>query len=250
MSTKAIGNKKPDRPSVSTLYDWTHRFKNFSPHTLKLMLWLALATFSLSMFLELSYLIHGIDSNSMIQQIDNRILLWAETLRSPILNIMMLDVTALGGLAFTVIFGFTSVVLFILARDPGAAVHFIITATGGYALSIFTKGLIARPRPDIIPKLIQVSGFSYPSGHAITISAVYLTLAILAGRHFKKTYERMVLFMLAVFLITIVCFSRIYIGVHYPSDILSGAFLGATWALALAALFAKVHWKKHSRTHL
>ena len=235
-------SKKP----ISFLYDWTHRFKSFSPHTQRLMLKSALAAFTLSMFIELSFKIQGIDSASTLQQIDNHILLWAESLRSPILNIMMIDITALGGLALTILFGVVSVVFFLLGRDPGAAAHFVLTATGGYLSSIYTKGIIERPRPDIIPKLIQAGGFSYPSGHAITISAVYLTLAILAARHFKKHIERVIIFVLAIAVISAVCFSRVYLGVHYPSDILSGALLGATWALVLAALFSKIHWKKYS----
>lgn len=238
---KATGKSKK---TVSFLYDWTHRFKSFSPHTQSIMLKSALAAFTLSMFLELSFLIQGLNSASALQQIDNSILLWAEGLRSPFMNIMMIDITALGGLALTIVFGLISIIFFFMARDPAAAFHFIFTATGGYALSIYLKGVIERPRPDIIPKLIQAGGFSYPSGHAITISAVYLTLAILAARHFKKHTDRTIIFALAVLVIFAVCFSRVYLGVHYPSDILSGALLGATWALVLGAIFSKVHWKK------
>ena len=113
-------------------------------------------------------------------------------------------------------------------------------------ISIWTKGIIARPRPSIIPQLIHASGFSYPSGHAITSSAIYLTMAILACRHFKEIRARVILLMLAGIMIALISFSRIYLGVHYPSDTMSGALIGLAWALFMASLFAKTHFAPKS----
>jgi undecaprenyl-diphosphatase len=94
----------------------------------------------------------------------------------------------------------------------------------------------------VIPQLVHASGFSYPSGHSITSSAIYLTMAILACRHFQSMSSRIVLLALAGLMIALISFSRIYLGVHYPSDTMSGALMGLAWALFMAALFAKTHF--------
>jgi undecaprenyl-diphosphatase len=216
-------------------------WKEFSPHWV-VMLWkTGFSLLALVFFLELTA---SVGPTSWFQTWDEQILLSVEQLRSPLLNIMMVDVTALGGLALTIVFGLLAAVLFLMTRDRAGAIHLVLTAGGGFYISMLTKGLVERPRPNIIPQLIHASGFSYPSGHSITTSAVYLTMAILACRHFEGTSKRITLIGLAVVMITLVSFSRVYLGVHYPSDTLSGALIGSSWALLVAALFSKTHFSK------
>lgn len=216
-----------------------NRWRDFSPHTIAIMLKSSFMILCLGLFIRLTF---SVTTQGGIQTFDESILKWVETLRTPFWNSMMLDVTALGGLALTVVLGLLAVAVFLLARDPAAAIHLIITSTGGFFISIWTKGLIARPRPSIIPQLIHAAGFSYPSGHSITSAAIYLTMAILACRHFKSIKSRVALLALAAIMITLISFSRIYLGVHYPSDTLSGALIGLAWALFMAALFSKTHF--------
>jgi len=215
------------------------RWKNFSPHTIAIMLKTSAGLLCLAGFIQLTL---SLMSNDAIQSLDENILLWIETLRTPFLNAMMVDVSSLGGLALTVVLGLLAVAIFLLTRDPAAAIHLVLTASGGFAISLWAKSLISRPRPSVIPQLIHASGFSYPSGHAITSAAVYLTMAILACRHFPSLRARVVLLTLAAMMITLVSFSRLYLGVHYPSDTMSGAFIGLAWALFMAAIFAKLHF--------
>lgn len=217
------------------------RWRHFSPHTIAIMLKSSFAILCLALFIKLTFLVA---SNTIIQNFDEKTLRWIETLRTPFLNSMMLDVTALGGLALTIVLGLLASIIFLLARDPAAAIHLILTASGGFLISIWSKNLVLRPRPSIIPQLIHVSGFSYPSGHSITSACIYLTMAILACRHFKPIKTRFALLALAGIMITLISFSRIYLGVHYPSDTLSGALIGLAWALFMAALFAKTHFLK------
>ncbi len=217
------------------------RWRNFSTHTIAIMLKSSAAIFCLGLVIKLTFSItHG----SAVQTFDEGILRWVETLRTPFLNAMMLDVTALGGLALTVVLGLLAVIVFLLAKDPAAAIHLVLTSAGGFFISLTTKSLIERPRPSIIPQLIHVSGFSYPSGHSITSAIIYLTMAILACRHFKEVSTRVILILLAGVMIALISFSRIYLGVHYPSDTMSGALMGLAWALFMAALFAKTHFKE------
>lgn len=215
------------------------RWKDFSPHTIALMLKTAAGTLCLGLFIRLTFSITG---HGQVQNFDEGILKWVETIRTPFLNSMMLDVTALGGLALTVVLGLLAVAIFLLARDPAAAIHLSLTAAGGFLISSWTKTVISRPRPSVIPQLIHASGFSYPSGHSITSAAIYLTMAILACRHFDTYRSRMALFSLAALMIALISFSRIYLGVHYPSDTMSGALAGLSWALFMGALFSKTHF--------
>lgn len=222
------------------------RRKDFSPHSIAIMFKSSFAIFCLALFVRLTF---SITNNGSVQNFDEGILRWVETLRTPFLNFIMLDITALGGLALTVVLGLLVVAIFLLASDPVAAIHLTLTSAGGFAISSWTKSLISRPRPAIIPQLIHVSGFSYPSGHSITSAAIYLTMAILACRHFKKIKDKITLLGLAGIMITLISFSRIYLGVHYPSDTLSGALIGLSWALLMAALFSKTHFSKKIKDH-
>ncbi len=217
------------------------RWKNFSPHTVAIMLKSSIAILCLSLFIRLTF---SVANNGNVQSFDEDILRWVETLRTPFMNSMMLDITALGGLALTLVLGMLTVAVFLLSSDPAAAIHLTITAFGGFYISMWTKAIISRPRPNIIPQLIHASGFSYPSGHSITSSAIYLTMAILACRHFKSIRNRSILLGLAGIMIALISFSRIYLGVHYPSDTMSGALIGIAWALFMAALFSKKHFSK------
>lgn len=217
------------------------RWKDFSPHEIAIMLKSSIGLLCIALFIHLTF---SISSNRGVQNFDESILKWIETLRTPFWNSMMLDITALGGLALTVVLGLLAVAVFLLSDDLAAAIHLILTSTGGFFISSWTKEIISRPRPSIIPQLIHASGFSYPSGHSITSAAIYVTMAILACRHYREIKTRILLLTLAVIMISLISFSRIYLGVHYPSDTMSGALIGIAWSLFMAALFSKTHFAK------
>ena len=219
------------------------KWREFSPHSILIMLKSSFGILCLALFVRLTF---SITTNSMVQNFDDHILRWVETLRTPFLNSMMLDITALGGLALTIVLGLLAVAMFLISDDLPAALHLTITAVGGFYISTWTKSIISRPRPSIIPQLIHASGFSYPSGHSITSAAIYLTMAILACRHFKPIKTRLILLSLAGMMIALISFSRIYLGVHFPSDTMSGALVGLAWALFMAALFSKTHFMKNN----
>jgi undecaprenyl-diphosphatase len=85
--------------------------------------------------------------------------------------------------------------------------------------------------------LIAVSGFSYPSGHSVSTSALYLTIAIIAGRYVQHSGARTAIFLAVSAVLIMVGASRVYLGVHYATDVVSGISLGAAWALLLAGFF-------------
>lgn len=233
------------REYTTELLRLADRFRGLSTHTVSILLKTSLAFVFLALFLRLASSVH---LHGPFQSLDDTVLKYIGTsLRSPDWDFFFLDLSSLGSMAVVCAICLISLVLFVLSSDPGAAIHLLIVAIGGFQISSWAKLLIDRPRPDIIPKLVQVGGKSFPSGHAVSASAIYLTLAILACRHFKGRMAHAALFAVAGVMIAAVSFSRVYIGVHYPSDVVSGAFLGSAWAMFMGALFSKHHTKMASR---
>ncbi len=217
------------------------RFRNFNSHAIAMLMWSALGFICLALFFRLAFSV-GLHQGS-IQSLDEQFLRYiGGQLRSPSWDFFFVDLSSLGSMAVVTAICLISVVLFVLSRDPAAAIHLLIVAVGGFYISGWAKTLIDRPRPEIIPRLIQVGGQSFPSGHAVTAAAIYLTLAILACRHFKNHGARVALFTLAGVMIASVAFSRVYLGVHYPSDVLSGTLIGSAWALFMGGVFSKTHF--------
>ena len=104
------------------------------------------------------------------------------------------------------------------------------TITGSLIVS-WAKAHVARGRPDLVPHLTEVHNLSFPSGHAANSAIVYLTLAALGTRAVKERAVRNYLVACAVLLVGLIGVSRVYLGVHWPSDVLAGWSFGTLWAL-------------------
>lgn len=169
---------------------------------------------------------------------DSRILAAVERIRTPWLTSAAVDVTALGSITLVILFSAFALVVLLFLRDRLGALQLLAASTGAGILTLVTKDSIERIRPDLAQRLIIVSGFSYPSGHSVSTSALYLTIAIIAGRHVQHSGTRAAIFLSASVVIIMVGASRVYLGVHYATDVVSGISLGAAWALLLASSFA------------
>src|SRR5205814_964349 len=141
------------------------------------------------------------------------------------------DITALGGVAIlTLITAF--VVGFLILRKKYHAAWFLLFATiGGVTLSSLLKHLVSRPRPDVVPWRSYVVTTSFPSGHSMLSATVYLTLGSLLARYTRDRALRLYFLAAAMFLAFLVGLSRVYMGVHYPTDVLAGWTAGGVWAL-------------------
>ena len=106
----------------------------------------------------------------------------------------------------------------------------LVSATSGAAfLNWMIKLLIHRPRPEFVDPLIHAGGYSFPSGHSATAAAFYMTLGLLGAGWVRRWETRVYVLLAAVFAVALVGFSRLYLGVHYLSDVLAGYALGAFW---------------------
>lgn len=151
-----------------------------------------------------------------------------------------LDVTALG--SFTVL-GLATLAIagFLLLQGMARTAAFVFVATtGGWLLNSVLKDVFQRTRPDVVPHLREVMSLSFPSGHAMTSAAVYLTLGALTMRVADRRVTKFYCMAMAMLVTFLVGASRVYLGVHYPSDVLAGWLVGLTWALVCWAIERRI----------
>lgn len=142
------------------------------------------------------------------------------------------DITALGGIAYLTLLT-TGVVGFLWIRRLYGAMLLVLVATlGGQGVSLILKMAYDRPRPDLVPHLSEVITSSFPSGHSMMSTTVYLTLGTLLSRFVVSRGLKAYFLLIAVTLSVLVGLSRIYMGVHYPTDVLTGWVAGLGWAVA------------------
>jgi undecaprenyl-diphosphatase len=149
------------------------------------------------------------------------------------------DCTAVGGIAMlTLVTG--SVVGFHLITRRYRAAGFITAATlGGLVMSSILKASFDRPRPQLVPHLSDVMSSSFPSGHSMMAAVVYLTLGALLAGLTRSLPLRVYYIFTSVMITVLVGVSRVYMGVHYPTDVLAGWTAGLVWAM-LCWLLAQV----------
>jgi Membrane-associated phospholipid phosphatase len=141
------------------------------------------------------------------------------------------DITALGGHTVLSLMTIMATIFLFLSRQRAIAIFTFLSIAGGLLVSSLLKLGVARPRPDIVPHLVDVHSLSFPSGHAMLSAATYLTLGALLSRAQPYRSTRIFLLGAAIFLTLLIGISRIYLGVHFPTDVLGGWCAGATWAL-------------------
>jgi undecaprenyl-diphosphatase len=148
------------------------------------------------------------------------------------------DITSLGSIIVLGIITFAVVGYLFLASKPAVAGLMLIAVFGGIALNDLLKFAFARPRPDFVTHVARVFTTSFPSGHATLSAITYLTIAALLARTYPSYTMGLYFISLAVFLTALIGVSRIYLGVHYPTDILGGWCIGGAWALGCWVLMA------------
>ncbi|SMX48778.1 phosphatidylglycerophosphatase B [Maliponia aquimaris] len=148
----------------------------------------------------------------------------------PWLQEMARDLTALGGVAVLTLATLATAGFFLLRRQIGTMVYLLATVGGGIAVSSIAKEFFDRPRPDLVPHGSMVSTASFPSGHSMMAAVAYLTLGVLIARILASRRQKAYVLSLAVTVTILVGLSRVYLGVHWPTDVLAGWLAGTGWA--------------------
>ncbi len=155
---------------------------------------------------------------------------------------MARDISALGGT--TVITVMTVIVLGFLwmQRKRHIMALVLVAILGGALLSTILKQSFGRERPSVVPHLAQVTSLSFPSGHSMLSAVTYITLGVLLGRITTSRPIKIYWLSVAVFLSFVIGLSRIFLGVHYPTDVLAGWCAGVAWAALCATV---VRWLQY-----
>ena len=148
------------------------------------------------------------------------------------------DVTSLGSVAVLLIIIFAVAGYLFLDRKPGVAWLMLIAVLSGLALNNLLKFVFARPRPEVVSLAPRVFTTSFPSGHATLSAITYLTIAALLARAYPSPILDVYFASLAALLTVLIGLSRIYLGVHFPTDILGGWCIGTAWAIGCWVLLA------------
>lgn len=156
----------------------------------------------------------------------------------------MRDLTALGSGTLAILFSIAFVGWLLLTGRPGAAIFVAIAMIGAGVLNDLMKDAIGRARPTVVPHLMTAHEESFPSGHTMISAVLYPTIAELLGRLVPKKRVRFYLMAVAILIALLVGFSRVYLGVHYPSDVLGGLSAGFAWAL-VCGIVARLLQRRH-----
>ena len=141
------------------------------------------------------------------------------------------DITALGSTAVLTLMVLAVTGFLVMTRKQHAALVVLVAVVSGVLISQTMKWAYARPRPELVPHGAEVYTASFPSGHAMMSAIVYLTLGALLARTKANPGVRAYVLSVAVTLALLVGTSRVYLGVHWPTDVLAGWVLGGVWAL-------------------
>ena len=142
------------------------------------------------------------------------------------------DVTSLGSIVVLTIITLAAAAYLLLANRRGAALLMLFAVFGGMVLVELLKAIIARPRPDLLFHAVRVFTASFPSGHASLSAITYLTAGAILARSQPSFALRFYFATLASFITVLIGVSRLYLGVHYPTDVLAGWCIGSAWAIA------------------
>jgi undecaprenyl-diphosphatase len=164
------------------------------------------------------------------ERFDQGLLEWLRSNRSDWMDRIALELTTLGsGVVLCASGILVSVLLWHLGRKRHVALVWL-AAAGAFVLSFAMKLAFGRPRPEI-EGIVQLGTPSFPSGHALNAMVFYTVIAFVVGRVVGSGWGRTVVYAFGVFVVAVVGWTRIYLGVHYPSDVGAGYAVGYAWAV-------------------
>ena len=157
-------------------------------------------------------------------------------MQSPMWTALLLTVTKLGSTIYLFIVGSVAGIIFITLRWFKPLVLLIIVMAGQAALHHGLKWFIARPRPNPLIGYKDVESFSFPSGHAVAGLCLYAAIAWFVSSGVESPAAKAGIWIFAAILIFLIGLSRVYIGIHYPSDVLAGFLAAGVWSAAVLSI--------------
>jgi undecaprenyl-diphosphatase len=168
--------------------------------------------------------------------LDNAVIRVVQGMQSPWLTGVMKFFTFIGaGLPAIVISTVIMIILYFFFRHRRELLLFVWVGAGSALLNLALKLIFHRPRPEL-HRIINTTGYSFPSGHAMAAFSLYGVVAYLIWRHIRTRWGRGIFLLFSAVMIVAIGVSRIYLGVHYPSDVLGGYMASGFW-LALSIWF-------------
>lgn len=164
--------------------------------------------------------------------IDNAISQFIYSFRNPLLTKIMFGITQLGG-EYLLVGATLALIFFAWKKHKREAILFSIILGMGEVINFLIKIVIQRPRPELSPLYEVVKSYSFPSGHAMNSFIFYSLLAYFVFHFTRKKRLSIFISVLSLILIFLIGFSRIYLGVHYPSDVIAG-FIAGFWVVITA----------------
>ena len=173
-----------------------------------------------------------------LTSVDADVLTWLAAHRTPGMTTLMLAVTALSGPSATSVYAAVVVAVCLVRRQRRLAVAVVFVAYGGMILNVALKHLVHRPRPEAAHALQTLETYSFPSGHAAAVTVFGALLVMLLSATSSRTRAGVIV--AVVLWIVLAGTSRMYLGAHYPSDVVAGVAEGVAWGLGTGALLE--HW--------
>jgi undecaprenyl-diphosphatase len=160
---------------------------------------------------------------------DDSVLTWMGAHQVHWVQRAVLELTALGEGSVVIVLTLAVALILVVDRHRLAAFLLIVTAYGGLVLNAALKHIFNRPRPHIFVWGTTVASTSFPSGHAMNATILYLTIAFVIARLAIRWWERLLTLLVATTIVALICLSRLYLGVHYPTDVIGGLIIGVAW---------------------
>lgn len=156
---------------------------------------------------------------------------------------VFIDITALGGTTALTLLTVMVMGYLVAARSYRTAALIAAATISGSLLGQLLKFTFDRARPTIVPHFVEIHSLSYPSGHATNSAIVFLTLGTLLARAQADRRTRIYVVAAAIVITVLIGCSRVYVGVHWPTDVIAGWAIGGSWALLWWAIANRLHWQ-------
>jgi undecaprenyl-diphosphatase len=215
--------------------DGISRFKRFADRILNIEIRVLLTVLGIVFSFWIFFLVADAVTEGSTQHLDNRVVqFFRNTDNSPAgpywMADVMRDITSLGGGTVIALITLIVLIYLLMLKKYHELLLVLAAVLGGALLGFGLKEFFGRERPDLIYRLTDATSLSFPSGHSMMSTVIYLSLAALLARIQHERKVRIYIISVALFLAFIIGFSRVYLGVHYPTDVIGGWTLGLVWA--------------------